>query len=224
MSKRKDETSYKQTAFGIIPRSKLIPLEIEGVKRAWDFILKKRKEMKISITPQFIKKMHFVGFDWIFPGMAGKFRTVEVRVSDYVPPRYHQVPQLMKNYCQDIEERLKHLPSLNKANYLDELVDFLTWLHHKFLWIHPFKDYNGRIARLLINVVLLNLNLPPIELKIETKAGRKKYIQALKNADKGIFLNLEKLIRYAIEETSEELAVYRKNKSTTSYTKILTHK
>lgn len=42
MNKRKDETSYKQTAFGIIPRSKLILLEIEGIKRAWDFILKKR--------------------------------------------------------------------------------------------------------------------------------------------------------------------------------------
>lgn len=41
MLKRKGETSYKETAFGIIPRSKLIPLEIEGIKRAWDFILKK---------------------------------------------------------------------------------------------------------------------------------------------------------------------------------------
>lgn len=64
MTKRKDETSYRQTAFGIIPRSKLIPLEIEGVKRAWDFILKKRKKTKISITPALIKKLHEVGFAW----------------------------------------------------------------------------------------------------------------------------------------------------------------
>ena len=32
MAKRPGETSYKETAFGIIPRSKLIPLEIEGIK------------------------------------------------------------------------------------------------------------------------------------------------------------------------------------------------
>ncbi|MCR4314130.1 MAG: hypothetical protein NUV84_02705 [Candidatus Uhrbacteria bacterium] len=30
MVKRTDDTSYKQTAIGIIPRSKLIPLEVES--------------------------------------------------------------------------------------------------------------------------------------------------------------------------------------------------
>ena len=43
--KRRGETNYKQTAFGIIPRSKLIPLEIEGIKRAWDFVLQKHNKM-----------------------------------------------------------------------------------------------------------------------------------------------------------------------------------
>jgi hypothetical protein len=37
MQRRQGETSYKDTAFGIISHSKLIPLEIEGIKRAWDF-------------------------------------------------------------------------------------------------------------------------------------------------------------------------------------------
>lgn len=207
MIKRKDETSYRQTAFGIIPRSKLIPLEIEGIKKAWDFILKKRMKMKIPITSQLLKKIHVVGFGWIFPKTAGKFRTVEVRVSNHIPPKYYQVPQLMENYCQDIKERLKLLPNLNKASFLDELVHFLAWLHHRFLWIHPFKDYNGRIARLLINIILLNLDLPPVELKVETKTGRKKYIQALKNADNGDYSGIETLIRNALEETSKELGV-----------------
>jgi len=208
MIKRQGETSYKQTAFGIISQSKLIPLEIEGVKRSWDFILKKRKKTIIPITPSFIKEIHFVAFGWIFPNTAGKYRTIEVIVSEYIPPKYYELPQLIGNFCKDIGERLKHLPDLNKSNFLDELVCFLAWAHHRFLWIHPFKDYNGRIARLLINIVLLNLNLPPIELKVETKTGRKKYIQALKNADKGSFSNLEKLIRDSVEETSKELAAY----------------
>jgi len=50
MTKRKDETSYRETTFGIIPRSKLILLEIEGIKRAWDFILEKRKKEKIPLN------------------------------------------------------------------------------------------------------------------------------------------------------------------------------
>lgn len=210
MTKRQDETSYRETAFGIIPRSKLILLEIKGVKQAWDLILKKRKKTKIPISPLFVKEVHKIGFGWIFPKMGGKFRKVEVTVSNHTPPKYYQLPQLMENYYQDIKERLKHLPSLDKTNFLDELVYFLAWLHHRFLWIHPFKDYNGRIARLLVNIILLNLDLPPIELKVETKAGRKKYIQALKNADDGNYSSLESLIREAIEETIKEVSVYEK--------------
>ncbi|MBU1104275.1 Fic family protein [Candidatus Parcubacteria bacterium] len=210
MAKRKDETSYRETAFGIIPRSKLIPLEIEGVKRTWDFILEKRKKTKIAIMPSFVKKLHKIGFAWIFPKEGGNFRKVEVTVSDHTPPKYYLISQLMDNYCKDLAERLKHLPDLNQADFLGELIRFLAWAHHRFLWIHPFKDYNGRIGRLLISIILLNLNLPPIELKVETKTGRKKYIQALKNADEGNLSELEKLIRDAVEETTKELRVYEK--------------
>lgn len=210
MTKRQGETSYKETAFGIIPRSKLIPLEIEGIKRAWDFILKKRKKMKLPITAEFIKEIHLVGFGWIFPKTAGKFRKVEVTVSDHIPPKYYQLPEFMDSYCKDIKEQLKHLPALNKANFLEKLVHFLAWAHYRFLWIHPFRDYNGRIGRLLINIILFNLDLPPIELKVETKSGRKEYIRALKNADAGDLSKLESLIREAIEETTEDLARYEK--------------
>jgi len=208
MTKRKDETSYKETAFGIIPRSKLIPLEIEGVKRAWDFVLSERKKTKISITPAFTKKLHEVGFAWIFPKEGGNFRKVEVTVSDHIPPKYYLVPQFMDSYCKDLKERLQHLPSLDQTGFIEKLISLLAWAHHRFLWIHPFKDYNGRAGRLLINVILFNLDLPPIELKVETKLGRKKYVQALKNADDGDYLDLEKIVRKAIEETTEDLALF----------------
>lgn len=205
MTKRQGETSYKQTAFGIIPRSRLISLEIEGIKKAWDFILKQRKKTKISITPTFIKRLHEVGFAWIFPKDGGKFRNIEVTVSDHQPPKHFLVPQFIDNYCKNLAERLKHLPESNQDDFFYELIRYLAWVHHRFLWIHPFKDYNGRIARLLTNVILLNLDLPPVELKIETKTTREKYVEALKNADKGNYSKLEDLIKAAIEETSEEL-------------------
>lgn len=205
MTKKQGETSFQETAFGIIPRSKLILLEIEGIKRAWDFVLNQRRKTKISITPEFIKKLHEVGFSWIFPETSGKFRKIEVTVSDHLPPKYYLLPQFVDNYCQDLKARLKYLPAFNKPDFIKELISLIAWAHHRFLWIHPFKDYNGRIARLLINVILLNLNLPPIELKVDTKNGRRKYISALKKADKGDDSALAELIQEAIEETSKEI-------------------
>jgi Fic family protein len=209
MTKKQGETSFQETAFGIIPRSKLILLEIEGIKRAWDFVLLQRRKTKISITPEFIKKLHEVGFSWIFPETSGKFRKIEVTVSDHLPPKYYLLPQFVDNYCQDLKARLKHLPALNKPDFIKELISLIAWAHHRFLWIHPFKDYNGRIARLLINVILLNLNLPPIELKVETKKGRQKYVKALQNADRENYLDLERLIQEAVEETIKDLSLFK---------------
>lgn len=204
-ARREGETSYYDTAFGIIPRSKLIPLEIEGIKRAWDFVLKERSRKRIEITAEFLKEVHFIGFGWIFPDMGGKFRTVEVEVSNHRPPRFYLVAQLMLDFCRDLEERLRHLPAINDPDFLEKLIELLAWTHHRFLWIHPFKDYNGRIGRLLMNMILLNFDFPPIELKVETRARRRRYITALQSADKGDFPLLEKLIKEAVQEAAKEL-------------------
>lgn len=208
MIKRKGETSYKETAFGIIPRSKLILLEIEGIKRAWDFVLHKKEKNTLSLTPDFLRQIHKVGFGWIFPKMGGRYRNIEVKVSKHVPPKFYLIPQLMIEFTEDLKIRIKHLPRIEDENFFDELVSLLAWSHNKFLWIHPFQDYNGRIGRLLINMILLNLNLPPINLNINSEINRTRYIQALQFADNYDYSKLEDIIRKAIVRSIKDLAVY----------------
>ena len=53
MAKNIGETSYKDTAFGIIPRSELIKLEIQGIKKAWDFVLNKSQNGIIPLESDF---------------------------------------------------------------------------------------------------------------------------------------------------------------------------
>lgn len=203
--KRIGETSYKETSFGIIPRSKLILLEIEGIKRAWDFVLQKNNSKSFLLTTTFLKKVHNIGFGWIFPDFGGKFRTVEVTASGHIPPKYYLVPQLMEDLTRDLKIRLKYLSKVKGDEFLDVLIETLAWVHHHFLWIHPFRDYNGRVGRLLMNIILLKFQFPPIELKVETLARRKKYIQALQKADNGDYSTLQKMIREAMEEAAENL-------------------
>lgn len=205
MPKRQGETTYKSTAFGIIPRSQLIPLEIEGVKRATSFILQKRLDGPITITPSMLKRIHAVGFGWIFPKMGGIFRAIDVHVSHHQPPKYYTVPVFMEDFCRDATVRIEHLPTIAQPYFIEQLIQLLAWAHHRFLWIHPFQDYNGRIGRLLINIILLNLDLPVIELKVETIKGRKKYINALQEADNQDTKKLEKIIEQALQEAAHEI-------------------
>lgn len=58
-TKPKGATSYKETTFGIIPRSKLLKLEIEGTKRGLDYIYDLISTKKnVKITPELICKLH----------------------------------------------------------------------------------------------------------------------------------------------------------------------
>ena len=157
MTKRLGETTYKETAFGVLPRSKLIPLEIEGIKRAWDYVLKYRQKRKLPFRPSFLKEVHKTGFRWIFPETGGKFRSVNVTVSQHQPPKFFEVHQYMEDFCRDLQERFRYLPTIDDPKFFNTLIELLSWAHHRFLWIHPFQDYNGRIGRLLINIILLNM-------------------------------------------------------------------
>ena len=72
------------------------------------------------------------------------------------------------------------------------MADFATWLsraahtpetaflaHLKLVGIHPFNDGNGRTARLLMNLVLLQKGYPPVAVRPQ---DRPAYIEALQKA------------------------------------------
>ncbi|MBI2404938.1 Fic family protein [Candidatus Gottesmanbacteria bacterium] len=199
-TKPQGATSYKETAFGIIPRSKLLQLEIEGTKRGLDYIGRLTKDKGAAITPEFICRVHDVSFGWIFPRWAGKYRTTQVTFSGKEAPPSFQVPELVINLCKDLAERLTHLPSKENERFIIEVVSMLAWFQHRFVFIHPFRDYNGRTARMLTILILLKLNLPPIEIKVEKDRDRKTYLTAMQKADNGDYSLLERLISDTLTE------------------------
>ena len=62
------------------------------------------------------------------------------------------------------------------------IAEVISRLHYDFVLIHPFDDGNGRVARLLVNYVLLHLGFPPVVIKSKDK---RNYLAALNRADTG---------------------------------------
>lgn len=62
--------------------------------------------------------------------------------------------------------------------------------HYRFIRIHPFDDGNGRVARILMNFILMQFGYPPVIVKTEDK---KNYYAVLRLADAG---ELEPFIEY----------------------------
>ena len=103
-------------------------------------------------------------------------------------------------------------PNANKvSDLLDELIDFIntnplelndielaTVFHHKLVWIHPFFDGNGRTVRLAMNLLLMRSGFPPA---IILKNDRKKYYEALNQANSGNYQKLTLLMCQSLERT-----------------------
>lgn len=143
--------------------------EALGHSEAYDFIYKLAK--KEGFTEKDIKKLHKLFYNRIDSTKAGKYRREKTFISGskYPLPGPEKVPLLMKEFvgkAKDIEK--KYHP-----------VEYSALTHKEFAFIHPFIDGNGRVARLLTNLILLQKGyviaiIPPIL--------RTEYIQTLEKA------------------------------------------
>ena len=147
----KTKPTYRETKFGILSVAEIEALITDGVANVNAFLLRKFDNLPIGIKTA--KELHEKIAGHVF-AEAGNFRKKEVTVGHYEPPKFFQIPELMANWESDYNERHKH------AKNQDEKIELLAWMMHQFLLIHPFFDYNGRIARLLGQLFLLQHKLP----------------------------------------------------------------
>ncbi|WP_341842438.1 Fic family protein [Chitinophaga caseinilytica] len=81
-------------------------------------------------------------------------------------------------------------------------VELAALLHYRFVRIHPFDDGNGRMARLLMNFVLLKNQLAPIIIK---STDKKNYLFALNQADAG---EIGAFVDYIVQQLCWSLNLY----------------
>lgn len=138
----------------------------------------------IRITPEWLRETHRQLADALFPDWAGQFRTTEVQVGTHTPPQPYDVPVRIRDFCLDLEERQRHL------SHATSFAALLAWADWRFQWIHPFKDFNGRVGRIMLVALCYSLGLPPID---PAAGDRARYFQALRHADAGHLAPLEAL-------------------------------
>ena len=162
-------------------------------------ILQARPE-DVAVTPEWLCGRHRALAGALFPSWAGRYRDVNVQVGAYTPPPSYEVPALMHLFCDDLTERLRHMrPREEDPGRLAEL---LAWVDWRFQWIHPFRDLNGRIGRVLLAAVLYKLALPHVRTAPAQPAARERYLAALRAGDGG---NLAPLTRLWIDRLTEAL-------------------
>jgi excisionase family DNA binding protein len=154
---------------GITVQGKSLQEHLEAVNhaKALDYIKTLAAKNRQELTPQDILDIHRIILQKIDDTNAGRLRTVAVRIkgSETILPNALKVPELMNDF-------ISWLKSKNTNNPIKIAAD----THFKLVSIHPFVDGNGRTARLLMNLLLMQEGFPPAIIR---KEDRSAYIKSL---------------------------------------------
>lgn len=163
--------------------------EAKNHERAINFLYKLVENVD-GLSVHDILSLHGLVLNSIEEEFAGRLRNGGVRISgaNFVPPNALKVSGLLDDLLNFIEQ-----------NTLDlNVIELATVFHHKFVWIHPFFDGNGRTVRLAMNLLLMKQGFPPAIILTNDRA---KYYTALNEANKGHYNKLMLLMAQAVERT-----------------------
>ncbi len=183
---------------GITVKGKSLREHFETVnhQEAIEYIYKIAKP-KYVITDKDLLETHYLVLNKIEKDFAGRYRNAGVRITgaNFLPPNALKVSDYMEALMQWVNTETSSIHPVVVA----------TLFHHRFVWIHPFFDGNGRTVRLLFNLLLMKEGFPPA---IILKNDRKKYYDALNKANNGDYSKLLLLVIQALERT---LNIYLSN-------------
>ncbi|MDQ3749912.1 MAG: Fic family protein, partial [Acidobacteriota bacterium] len=199
--------------FGITAQGKPLKdhFEITGHNEAINWILEIVKD-ETPLTEKFIRELHSLllkessykeaqtpnGKPTRRKIEVGKYKTLPNHVNTVTGEIfYFATPEETPAKMQELIEwfrKEKEKPDVNP-------VILAALFHYRFIRIHPFDDGNGRVARILMNFILIQFGYPPVIIKTEDKEN---YYAVLRLADAD---ELEPFIEYITENLVRSLEI-----------------
>ena len=143
---------------------------IRGYRRAMTYVLQLADDPHFSYDTSLIKSLHYMVMEYDLTRGAGRWRPGAIYVRSertqtvvYEGPQAMEVPGLMEELVRDLQEQDPAVPATVRG----------AMAHLNLAMIHPFRDGNGRMARILQAVVLAREGvLSPDFVSIEEYLGR----------------------------------------------------
>jgi len=139
-------------------------------------------KQKNILSEEFIKKLHKHMFNKTWK-WAGRFR----QTGKNIGISWASISMSIRELCEDVRYQLDH-----HVFSKDEIV---IRFHHRLVWIHPFPNGNGRLARLMADLLItrqggIRFSWGMHQNLYKQTSTRKLYIEALQKADRGDYSDL----------------------------------
>lgn len=169
-----DTRALKEQGLGLIPVGKTLfeAFEIMDHFKAYEFLMGNTDH---PLTEELVRETHKILTE----------HTLTYRYKDAVPGEYTNTDMgAGDTIFGDHEELISRIPRLIIATQraMEQTpvhpIEIAAQFHRHFIFLHPFRDGNGRLGRLLSNFILLKLGHPMI---IIDRTDREEYINALRS-------------------------------------------
>lgn len=161
--------------------------EIFNTEKALNFV----RTCKSNVSKRLILRLHKMMMANIDDSQGGRIRDYPVAIegANWMPPSEKEVggkfAEFLKWYARN--ERRLHP------------IELAAITHLKFIEVHPFGDGNGRVARLITNLILMRNGYPPINIKVRDTIPYVKELQYAQNTQE-----FEKLADWFVQKLGED--------------------
>lgn len=165
-----------------------------------------------DITEHFIKSLHQILLDGIeythAKGLNGQLIKKSLTPGKYKTRPNHvlTVSGKIHHYTEpeQVQIEMEKLIAWYKSDESQKIsaIERATIFHYRFVSIHPFDDGNGRLARLLMNLILMKDGFPPCIIR---NKNRKQYLSELENVD--TTHNFDSFVHFITQELWETMNI-----------------
>jgi len=154
---------------------------------------------KGDVSKRLILKLHRMMMANIDEQQGGRIRNYPVAIdgANWMPPSEKEVEGKFREFLAwYAKNRVKLHP-----------IELAAITHLKFIEVHPFGDGNGRVARLITNLILMRNGYPPVNIKVKDTIPYVKELQYAQNTQK-----FEKLADWFVQKIGEDYVEAAKGK------------
>lgn len=172
---------------GIILPEEIDDAETQLLKKLYDYVF--HIQSPNQLTTKLIKTWHrkWLGaiYEW-----AGHYRVVNLGKDDFVFANSQFVLKLMTNFEANYLSRFSELNNLDRKTQIALLAES----HVEFILIHPFREGNGRLSRLILDVMAVKSGFNPLDYSLWDE-NRDYYFKAIQAGLTGNYDPIKRLVK-----------------------------
>ena len=181
-----DQEEILPNMLGLKTIDEIALAEFEGFLKA-EIILTENITQRTKFNIAYILKIHKMALSHLYT-FAGKYRDVNMSKGGFPFAASKFLPETMKSFDNEVLQRLP-----NKYSDKEELIKDIAIVHGELLVIHPFREGNGRTARMLANLMSRKQGFNSLQFE---KVGTKEFEFYVAAVQKSAEKDYDKMIEF----------------------------